>query len=31
VDPAAPKAGSLRMRAGYFCEPDKAITTIELF
>ena len=31
VDPAEPKAGSLRMRASYFCEPDKAITTIEMF
>jgi hypothetical protein len=25
------KAGSLRMRAGYFCDANKAITTIELF
>ena len=31
VDPAEQKAGSLRMRAGYVCEADKAITTIELF
>jgi hypothetical protein len=31
VDAAEPKAGSLRMRAGYICEGDKAITTIELF
>ena len=31
VDPAEPKAGSMRMRASYFCEPDKAITTIEMF
>lgn len=31
VDAAEQKAGSLRMRAGYICEGDKAITTIELF
>ena len=30
VEPAEPKAGSIRMRASYFCEPDKAITTIEM-
>lgn len=30
VEAAEQKAGSLRMRASYFCEPDKAITTIEM-
>ncbi len=30
MEPLVQKAGSLRMRASYFCEPDKAITTIEL-
>jgi outer membrane biosynthesis protein TonB len=30
VEPLQPKAGSIRMRASYFCEPDKAITTIEM-
>lgn len=30
VEPLEPKAGSIRMRASYFCEPDKAITTIEM-
>ena len=29
-EPAEPKAGGIRMRASYFCEPDKAITTIEM-
>jgi hypothetical protein len=31
VEPAEQKAGSLRMRASYYCEPDKAVTTIEMF
>jgi hypothetical protein len=30
VEPLEPKAGSIRMRASYFCEPDKVITTIEM-
>jgi hypothetical protein len=31
VDAAEQKAGSLRMRAGYHCEAEKAFTTIEMF
>ena len=30
VGAAEPKAGSIRMRASYFCEPDKSLVTIEM-